>query len=146
MVLWRVGWDKKEFLESNLHVYGEDDTKIIIYNMERWLKGKTLEKHQREKTVWNNPLNTSNRVHQQDIITSSSSRVEDHFFLSYLCSMLLILQLLWFLFWNRISYFTHSLQIHYLGLVGLKSNPILGPTQNRSLQNYFAYIYIYESR
>ena len=75
-------------------MYGEDDTKIIVYNMEMWLKGKTSEKHQREKTVWNNPLNTSNRVHQQDIITSSSSRVEDHFFLSYLCSMLLILQLL----------------------------------------------------
>ena len=68
-VLWGVGWDKKEFLESNLHVYGEDDTKIIVYNMEMWLKGKTSEKHQREKTLWNNPLNTGNRVHQQDIIT-----------------------------------------------------------------------------
>ena len=30
--------DRKEFLESNLHVYGRDDTKIIIYNMEKWLK------------------------------------------------------------------------------------------------------------
>ena len=38
MVLGGVGWDKKEFLESNLHVYGRDDTKIIVYNMEMWLK------------------------------------------------------------------------------------------------------------
>ena len=37
----------KEFLESNLHVYGGDDNKIIIYNMGRWLKkggGYFLEK------------------------------------------------------------------------------------------------------
>ena len=38
MVLGGIGWDKKEFLESNLHVYGRDDTKIIVYNMEMWLK------------------------------------------------------------------------------------------------------------
>ena len=38
MVLGGVRWDRKEFSESNLHVYGKDDTKIIIYNMERWLK------------------------------------------------------------------------------------------------------------
>ena len=31
MVLGGVGWDRKEFPESNLHVYGKDDTKIIIY-------------------------------------------------------------------------------------------------------------------
>ena len=33
-VLWGVGCDKKEFLESNLHVYGGDDDRIIVYNME----------------------------------------------------------------------------------------------------------------
>ena len=38
MVLGGVGWNRKEFSESNLYVYGRDDTKIIIYNMERWLK------------------------------------------------------------------------------------------------------------
>ena len=31
MVLGGVGWDRKEFPESNLHVYGKDDTKIVIY-------------------------------------------------------------------------------------------------------------------
>ena len=35
-VLGGVGWDKREFLEPNLHVYGRDDTRIIVYNMEGW--------------------------------------------------------------------------------------------------------------
>ena len=40
MVLVGVGWDKKEFLESNLHVNGGDDTKIVVYSMGRWPKGE----------------------------------------------------------------------------------------------------------
>ena len=44
-VLGGVGWDKNEFLESNQHVYGGEDTRIIVYNMERWLKGRALGKH-----------------------------------------------------------------------------------------------------
>ena len=35
MVLGGAGWDKKESPESNLHVYGKDGTKIVVYNMER---------------------------------------------------------------------------------------------------------------
>ena len=46
MVLGDVGWDKKEFLESNLHVYGRDDTKIVVYSMGRWSKGAGSEKNQ----------------------------------------------------------------------------------------------------
>ena len=38
MVLEGVRWDKKEFLESNLHVYGRNDTKIVVYSMGRWTK------------------------------------------------------------------------------------------------------------
>ena len=34
MVRGSVGWDRKESPESNLHVCGKDDTKIVIYNME----------------------------------------------------------------------------------------------------------------
>ena len=45
MILGALGWDKKEFLESNLHVYGKDDTQIMVYKMERWPKEKELEKH-----------------------------------------------------------------------------------------------------
>ena len=35
------GWIGQEgVLESNLHVYGGDDNRIIVYNMERLLKKK----------------------------------------------------------------------------------------------------------
>ena len=33
MVLGGVGWDRKKFLKSDLHVCGGDDTKIVVYNM-----------------------------------------------------------------------------------------------------------------
>ena len=35
MVLGGAGWDRKESLESNLHVCGKDDTKIVVYNMKK---------------------------------------------------------------------------------------------------------------
>ena len=35
MVLEGVGWDKKELLESNLHMYDRDNTKIVIYDKGR---------------------------------------------------------------------------------------------------------------
>ena len=35
MVLRDVGWDRKEFPKSNLHMYGMDDTKIVIYRVGR---------------------------------------------------------------------------------------------------------------
>ena len=38
MVLGGVGWDRKEFPKSNLHVYGRDDTKIVVYRMGRCTK------------------------------------------------------------------------------------------------------------
>ena len=46
MVLGGVGWDKKGFLESNLYVYGRDDTKIAVYSMGRCPKERRLEKNQ----------------------------------------------------------------------------------------------------
>ena len=44
MVLGGAGWDRKESPESNLHVCGKDDTKIVVYNME-----KCTEKRERKK-------------------------------------------------------------------------------------------------
>ena len=38
MVLGGAGWDRKEFPESNLHMCGKDDTKIVVYNMGRCTK------------------------------------------------------------------------------------------------------------
>ena len=64
MVLEDVGWDK-EFLESNLHVYGKDDTKIVIYSMGRCTK-KRWEK--KSSNFDNKTVNSCNFVYQQDII------------------------------------------------------------------------------
>ena len=48
MVLGGAGWDKKESSKSNLHVYGKDDIKIIVYNMKR-----CTEKRKKKRTDWN---------------------------------------------------------------------------------------------
>ena len=64
MVLGGVGWDRKEFSKSNLHVYGENDIKIVIYSMRRCTKkGEKKSSNFDDKTV-----NSCNFVHQQDII------------------------------------------------------------------------------
>ena len=65
MVLGGVGWDKKKFTESNLHVYGRDDTKIVVYSMRRWTKERDQKK---SRNFCNNIMNFCNFVHQQDII------------------------------------------------------------------------------
>ena len=44
MILGGVGWDKMEFLESNLHMHGRDDIKIVVYSIGRWPKGGGSEK------------------------------------------------------------------------------------------------------
>ena len=64
MVLGGVEWDKKEFLESNLHVYGKDDAKIVIYSMGRWTKKRDRKK---SRNIYKNIVNSCNCVHQQDI-------------------------------------------------------------------------------
>ena len=38
MVLRGAEWDRKEFLDSNLHMCGRDDTKIVVYNIGRCTK------------------------------------------------------------------------------------------------------------
>ena len=40
-------WDRKKLPESNLHVYGKDDTQIRVYNMRR--SPKRREKKTRER-------------------------------------------------------------------------------------------------
>ena len=42
-----VGWDRKKFPESDLHVYSKDDTQIMVYNMKKWLR-KGDQKNTRE--------------------------------------------------------------------------------------------------
>ena len=48
MVLGSVGWDRKEFPESNLHVCDRGDTKTEIYNMERCTKEKKEKKEKKD--------------------------------------------------------------------------------------------------
>ena len=46
-------------------MYSGDDNRIIVYNMERWLKEKDQKiKKEKKKNLENNPLNTGNRVYQ----------------------------------------------------------------------------------
>ena len=51
MVLGGVGWDRKEFPESNLHVYVREDTKIVVYSMGRCTKKREEEKKERRNQV-----------------------------------------------------------------------------------------------
>ena len=36
-------WDRKKLPESSLHVYGKDDTLVMVYNMKRLPKGEIKE-------------------------------------------------------------------------------------------------------
>ena len=36
-------WDREKLSEPNLHAYGKDDTKIMVYNMRKWPKKRGLE-------------------------------------------------------------------------------------------------------
>ena len=43
-------WDREKLPEPNLHMYGKDDTKIMVYNMRRCPK-KEDEKKPRTKKI-----------------------------------------------------------------------------------------------
>ena len=53
MVLGVVGWDRKEFPESNLPVCGRDDTMIVVYNIGRYTKKGDWEKSKLENKTMN---------------------------------------------------------------------------------------------
>ena len=86
MVLGGVGWDRKEFLESNLHVYGRDDTKIVVYSMGRCTKKKKEEKKERRNQVI---LTIGRRTLVTLFINKTLYKLfrpfRGKFFLSYLC-------------------------------------------------------------
>ena len=58
MVLGGVGWDRKEFLESNLHVYGRDDIKIVVYSMRRCTKKKIKKKKKKSSNFYDKTVNS----------------------------------------------------------------------------------------
>ena len=65
-VLGGVGLDKKESLESNLHVYDGDGTKIVVYSMGRCPKEKDRKK---SRNLCKNTMNSCSFVQVLDIIT-----------------------------------------------------------------------------
>ena len=65
MVLGGVGRNKKEFPESNLHVYGRDDTKIVVYSMKDVLKRGSEKK---SSNFYDKTVNSYNFVEKQDNI------------------------------------------------------------------------------
>ena len=81
MVLGGVGWDRKEFPESNLHVCGRDDTKIVVYSMGRCTRKGGGEKKSKTFSIrlWT-LVKTIEKTRQYNI--NSSSHFEDR--LSYL--------------------------------------------------------------
>ena len=42
-------WDKEKLPEPNLHVYGKDDTKIMVYNMRKWPKKRGSKKLEQKR-------------------------------------------------------------------------------------------------
>ena len=66
MVLEGAGWDRKEFPESNLHVYVREDTKIVVYSMGRCTKKRKEEKKGEKKSsnFDDKTVNSCNFVHQ----------------------------------------------------------------------------------
>ena len=47
---------RKKLPEPNLHVYGKDDTKIMVYNVRRWPKKKKRIEKPRGKRLRNKSL------------------------------------------------------------------------------------------
>ena len=66
MVLGGVGWNKKELLESNLHVYDGDDTKIVVYSIRKWPKEKNQKK---SRNLCKNTVNSYSFVIVEGIMT-----------------------------------------------------------------------------
>ena len=76
MVLGGVGWDKKEFSEPNLNVYGRDDTKIVVYNLGRCTKKGGSEK--KSSSFYDKTENSCNFVKERiQYKISSSGHFED---------------------------------------------------------------------
>ena len=68
MVLGGVGWDRMEFPESNLHVCGRDDTKIVVYSMGRCTKKKKERSGKKSRNFFDKTVNSCKVVEKQDNI------------------------------------------------------------------------------
>ena len=46
-------WDREKLPKPDLHVYSENGTKIMVYNMKRCLKKRELEKNREKESLRN---------------------------------------------------------------------------------------------
>ena len=58
MVLGGAGWDRKEFPESNLHMCGKNDTKIVVYSVGRYTKIGDQKRKIKDFSVENKTVNS----------------------------------------------------------------------------------------
>ena len=49
-------WDKEKLPEPNLHVYGKDDTKVMVYNMRKWPRKRGSKYLEQKKRLRNTLL------------------------------------------------------------------------------------------
>ena len=66
-------WDKEKLPEPNSHVYGKDDTKIMVYNMRRWPKKKEKKKKSGAERLRNTSL--KEELWTLDLITQVMPRM-----------------------------------------------------------------------
>ena len=69
MDLGGVGWDRMEFLESNLHMCDRDDTKIVVYSLGRCTRKEDGRKKSRD--FFDKTMNSCKAVEKQDNITQA---------------------------------------------------------------------------
>ena len=58
MVLGGAEWDRKKFPESNLHMCGKNDTKIVVYNVGRYTKIGDQKRKIKDFSVENKTVNS----------------------------------------------------------------------------------------
>ena len=54
-----VGWDRKGFPESNLHVCGKNDTTMAVYNMKECIEKKEI-RTSKQRTLKGKPFEIKN--------------------------------------------------------------------------------------
>ena len=135
-----VRWDKKKLPESNLHVYGKDDTQIRVYNMRRSPKRRekknTREKKTKEQVTGTRTLDSWFNYYER--VTQATPRT---IFISYTLNipskpLMIVTSFLksdQFFLKSDQFFLPHSTNLLF-GLVGPKPNPIQGPSQYWSLQ------------
>ena len=131
-------WDRKKLPKPDAHVYGENGAEIMVYNMKRNPKKKRGGKKNREKEK-SKKYNSKRKNSRLLIILF---RLSWGWFL-YFASIILLpkhSQPIHF-FKIQANFFSHTLQIYCLGLLGLSPILFWSLSQNWSLQKPMNWVY-----